>query len=191
MGIDTKNKNRTFYGSDLVIVICPICSLGIKRIQAGVESHLRTHIKRGQITIQARNAIVKDLFRVGNHANKEKYAEGFTVRAAIDEEYTKTAYHKIRILVLHKYGNTCICCKTTYEPFLQLDHVFNDGNIHRAEMKLYGEADLYTWAMHSGYPNNLQILCANCNHAKHKAEDKKCHCQDEKPKKLVFVSIKK
>jgi hypothetical protein len=54
--------------------------------------------------------------------------------------------------------------------FLSLDHIDGGGNKHRKE--LFGDKgesglSLYRWAKNNGYPPIFQVLCMNCNHAKH------------------------
>ena len=68
-----------------------------------------------------------------------------------------------RIRVLEHYGNKCVCCgETTYE-FLTLDHKNNDGAIERKKDKFCTRA---YYVIKKGFPDNLQILCYNCNMSK-------------------------
>ncbi len=61
------------------------------------------------------------------------------------------------------YGGRCTCCGESEPRFLQLDHVNDDGYKHRKEMKTNS---LARWAIKNNFPPSLQLLCANCNHAK-------------------------
>lgn len=74
---------------------------------------------------------------------------------------------KLRRGVLDAYGNRCACCGETTPEFLSLDHVNNDGEAHRRELKGYGRA-IYQWLKNAGYPQDgrFQLLCHNCNMAK-------------------------
>jgi len=71
--------------------------------------------------------------------------------------------NKLRVDVISAYGNKCKCCGEDRLPFLQLDHKNDDGNKHRKEV---GRTQVYIWARKNDYPDNLQVLCANCNTAK-------------------------
>lgn len=79
---------------------------------------------------------------------------------------------KLKQEVLSAYGNQCTCCGESRFEFLTLDHVNNDGADHRrAIAKKLGRVAsghvLYYWAKTHGYPSMLQVLCWNCNCAKH------------------------
>ena len=75
----------------------------------------------------------------------------------------KDRRRNLRMRVLKEYGNKCICCgEDTYE-FLGIDHVKNNGGVHR---KLIGRG-IYEWLVKNNYPQkDFQILCHNCNWAK-------------------------
>jgi hypothetical protein len=66
--------------------------------------------------------------------------------------------------VLDHYGSKCACCGESCYEFLTIDHINNDGKEHR---KLIGQQHLYHWLRKNGYPDGFQILCWNCNSAKH------------------------
>jgi hypothetical protein len=59
--------------------------------------------------------------------------------------------------------------------FLTIDHINNDGNIHRSiingkrtkDGNSYGAgAQTYRWLIDNDYPGGFQVLCFNCNWAK-------------------------
>ena len=71
--------------------------------------------------------------------------------------------------ILKHYGSKCACCGETHIEFLTLDHINNDGNEQRR--KLFGRnrsvgVQFYAWVRRNNYPDDLQILCWNCNQAK-------------------------
>ncbi len=82
----------------------------------------------------------------------------------------KKRYHeKLRSDTLRAYcGDSpqCHCCGEATVEFLTLDHVANDGNVHRKEIGVGGQR-LYRWARDNNYPDSLQVLCRNCNWGKH------------------------
>lgn len=69
---------------------------------------------------------------------------------------------------LEAYGNKCACCGTTEETFLAIDHIEDNGNVHRKEIRSSGSATIYRWLENNNYPEGFQVLCHNCNHAKSK-----------------------
>lgn len=74
---------------------------------------------------------------------------------------------KVRAQVLEAYGGRCMCCGEDTPEFLGIDHVNNDGESHRRELKGYGRS-IYQWLKREGYPQDgrFQLLCHNCNMAK-------------------------
>ena len=63
----------------------------------------------------------------------------------------------------HYGGQKCTCCGETQFHFLTFDHINNDGNVDR---KMKGYSHFSHWALSHGYPDNIQILCWNCNMGK-------------------------
>lgn len=73
---------------------------------------------------------------------------------------------KLRERVLDEYGRRCACCGETTPEFLGIDHIYNDGEAHRRELKGYGRS-IYRWLAINGFPKDrFQLLCHNCNVAK-------------------------
>lgn len=73
---------------------------------------------------------------------------------------------KVRVEVLRAYGGCCACCGIDHLPYLQLDHKDGGGNAHRRETTKGGGARFMGWAKRNGFPDTLQVLCANCHAAK-------------------------
>lgn len=76
----------------------------------------------------------------------------------------KRHIQKLKSTVVEKYGGKCACCGEKEIAFLTIDHVDGGGNRHRRELKL---SMIYRWLIRNGYPSGFQILCWNCNLAKH------------------------
>lgn len=74
---------------------------------------------------------------------------------------------KVRQECLAAYGGACRCCGETTPEFLGIDHVNDDGEKHRRELKGYGRA-IYQWLKKNNYPQDgrFQLLCHNCNMSK-------------------------
>lgn len=78
-------------------------------------------------------------------------------------ERQKLVTRENRKKVLEYYGNKCACCGESTFEFLAIDHIFGMGDEQR---KKWRSGNFYTWIMKNNYPNDLQILCHNCNSAK-------------------------
>lgn len=74
---------------------------------------------------------------------------------------------KARAEVFDHYGRVCVCCGERNIEFLTIDHINNDGNIHRASLNSHGGGkSIYRDLKKRGWPPIVQILCWNCNAAK-------------------------
>lgn len=78
---------------------------------------------------------------------------------AANKEKLQARYEARRIEVLSHYGLNCICCGEGNTRFLTLDHVNNDGYLHRKGMRV----NICRWAKVNNYPDTLQTMCFNCN----------------------------
>lgn len=86
----------------------------------------------------------------------------------------------VRDEVIAGYGGRCVCCGNDYRPHLTLDHVHGDGAAMRrkagsAQMSIYYALRR---GLRAGEPldPSFQVLCQNCNVAKHWLGA--CGCQD-------------
>lgn len=72
-----------------------------------------------------------------------------------------------RRLVYSKYGGKCSCCGESEEYFLTIDHINNDGSKNR---DIHGSGErLYSFIIKNNFPKDIfQLLCMNCNLAKHR-----------------------
>lgn len=87
-------------------------------------------------------------------------------------EYQRRDRARRKAAVLSAYGSVCTCCGESEPSFLVIDHVNNDGARHREEIgqgarKIGSGSIMHKWLMANDYPAGFQILCANCNMAKH------------------------
>lgn len=83
-----------------------------------------------------------------------------------DNATKRKIYQNNKALVYKQYGNKCRCCGEDEQKFLQLDHVNNDGASHRREIGLRSGSLFHKWVIENNFPDNLQLLCANCNQGK-------------------------
>lgn len=63
---------------------------------------------------------------------------------------------------IQHYGGKCSCCGQPNLKYLVIDHIEDDGNIHR----LTFSGPIYGWLRARHYPKGYQVLCSNCNMAK-------------------------
>lgn len=77
---------------------------------------------------------------------------------------TRKRHHQIKLDVLAHYGSKCVCCAEANSTFLQIDHINDDGNVHRKNDTT--ARAIWTWLKRHNFPPGFQVLCANCNYAK-------------------------
>jgi hypothetical protein len=63
--------------------------------------------------------------------------------------------------VIDHYGGACACCGEDTFEFLAIDHIDGDGQEHRA--RVGNGLKLVLWIIRNNFPDNLRILCSNCN----------------------------
>jgi hypothetical protein len=70
---------------------------------------------------------------------------------------------------LSVYGGVCACCGESDVRFLTIDHINGGGNQHRREINKSGKGgrDFRHWLKRNGFPPGFQVLCWNCNVARH------------------------
>lgn len=93
--------------------------------------------------------------------HREYYADNADRKRA--QQRDRAATRKAR--VIEAYGGKCACCGETVIPFLTIDHIANNGAEHRREIG--GSSSIYWWLVNQGFPEGFQVLCWNCNAAKH------------------------
>lgn len=87
--------------------------------------------------------------------------------------YAKNWRAKVRTRCIEFYGSKCFCCGEKNERFLTLDHLKNDGYVHK---KLtWRGIDYYKWAYQHDFPKGVfQLSCYNCNMGRALEKDKVC-----------------
>ena len=87
---------------------------------------------------------------------------------------------KLKIEVLTHYSNgtpKCVCCGKTEIRFLTLDHIKGDGEKQRLKIsgtRSFGGHKFYCWLKNNNYPNDVQVMCADCNMAKGRSKNQFC-----------------
>lgn len=82
-------------------------------------------------------------------------------------EWQKNKRQRDRITIIDKYGGKCICCGESNEVFLAYDHINGGGLKHHKELRQQGMT-MTKWIIKNNFPDTIQILCHNCNYAKHR-----------------------
>jgi len=83
-------------------------------------------------------------------------------------ERRKSLYEDHKNKVFNHYGDKCLCCGETIKLFLTVDHINNDGYLHRKQVGRSSHNNIYGWLVRNNFPNDFQILCMNCNQGKHR-----------------------
>lgn len=68
----------------------------------------------------------------------------------------------IKKIVMNHYGDSCVCCGERNLGFLTLDHIGSDGFLEK-----HKGYNMYRKILREGFPENLQVLCWNCNSGRH------------------------
>jgi hypothetical protein len=79
---------------------------------------------------------------------------------------TQKTTAELRLKAIEAYGGKCSCCGEDEPLFLQFHHVNGDGHVLRKEHG-NGGPQFLRWLIREGYPNNIELLCANCHFGKH------------------------
>ena len=78
-------------------------------------------------------------------------------------------YHAMKDEIYAAYGNRCVGCGQSDRMFLCIDHVLNDAylDVKKDGKTRISGSSLYKKIRDLGFPDRYQILCHNCNRAKH------------------------
>lgn len=145
-------------------VVCRVCG----KTKPVTEFDLRSDTKKVSSECkECRRERVRVRARVWGRANPERARERAAQwRAALKQE------------VWAAYGNACTCCGETEIVFLALDHVDGGGAEHRRRLRgqegwsprdSRGSSSQFWYAVKkAGFPSEYQLLCHNCNIAKHR-----------------------
>jgi hypothetical protein len=68
---------------------------------------------------------------------------------------------ELKAKVIAGYGGICTCCGEGNPAFLSVDHVNGGGRAHRAS--LGGGVALYLDIIKREFPDDMTLLCYNCN----------------------------
>ena len=87
-----------------------------------------------------------------------------------NNEHRVARFREDRLAALRHYSDgeiRCVCCGERTLEFLALDHVNNDGGVHRRAVGKNGGGSFYGWLRRTGYTyDGLVVACHNCNLAR-------------------------
>lgn len=113
-----------------------------------------------------KNEAYQKEYRAANKEKIQEYNEQYWIdnKEKLNEsnKYFRTV---LKVKFVELYGGKCNCCGEPDIDFLTLDHVQNDGKTDRGSYK--GNYRAYKKAISAFTPDIYQVLCYNCNHAKH------------------------
>ena len=91
-----------------------------------------------------------------------------------------------KLKVYNHYSNydiKCNCCGEKHIEFLSIDHINNDGYIHRKTVR--GGSEFIRWLVSNNFPPGFQILCMNCNCSKGRDKEHLCVHQKELVERIL------
>lgn len=102
------------------------------------------------------------------------------IRYLTDQNYSKkqlNRYHQRRSIVIHAYGDFCVQCGEDDYYKLTMDHINNNGYLHRKLLKNH----VIDWFFNNPVnKDGYQILCYNCNCSKNVIYKDKYALRDKK-----------
>ncbi len=106
----------------------------------------------------------RDRYAKNPEIEREKSRRWYKNNAAQARETARKNRAKNRRLVIEHYGGACVCCGIAEIVWLEMDHINDDGTPDR---KAHGTGGaFFQWVINNGFPEGLQVLCANCHLAK-------------------------
>jgi len=154
-------------------IACVVCNKKVKVThsrtitcgkECSAENKRRRKYKEG---IAYRKKNEKEI-KERNKKYRSTHKERLTVQSKI---YVRNVRRKLIELIgnmSEKRKPICMCCGEDDLMYLQIDHVYNDGSKDKQKNNLYRRGVLHTRREYLKNPKRFQLLCANCNYAKHK-----------------------
>ena len=139
--------------------ICTQCSNPSVPGKTRCIIHLATNVERQLLKHQ--NNLISGLCRCGSTPK-----DGCnSCQSCIDKVMTRNRNQmaRLRVEIFKYYGDKCVCCDIDTVEFLTLDHINGGGREHRKTIGC--GISFYRWVKQH-FPDDIQILCWNCNCAK-------------------------
>lgn len=123
---------------------CPMCKT--------VKLHQEFYSNRNKLAVYCKPCTSIDV--------KARYR-----RLGTQRKNTRERAQSLRAQILKEYGGACRCCGEDRAVYLALDHIFGGGTKETASG---GGSTFYISVRNAGFPKDrYQLLCHNCNWAKH------------------------
>jgi hypothetical protein len=111
--------------------------------------------------------LMRDRYKEGKRPRRPYIRDDSAASKAKKSKAQRARYIRLRDEAYEAYGGRCSCCGEDILEFLTIDHVKNNGSIHRKEAGYRGIGEsFYLDLKRSGYPPDFQVLCINCNFGK-------------------------
>lgn len=94
--------------------------------------------------------------------NPAKYKTAGLKAAAKQRQWSR----EYKAMVVAHYGGKCVCCGDDHFKFMTIEHLNNDGAEQRRTKHPKQGYLWWKWIVDNGYPDDLTVMCFNCNHAK-------------------------
>ena len=102
-------------------------------------------------------------------AKVKEYAKKYRAKHRASLSNKQTIYiRKKRVTLIELMDSKCVCCGEDDPIYLQVDHVYNDGYKDNVRTSSGISRAKVTVKQYLETPDRFQLLCSNCNHAKHK-----------------------
>ena len=102
-------------------------------------------------------------------AKIKEYAKKYRAKHSASLSNKQSIYmRKKRKILVELMDGKCVCCGEDDPIYLQIDHVDNDGYKDNVRTASGISRNKITVNQYLENPKKYQLLCANCNHAKHK-----------------------
>ncbi len=141
--------------------------LTIDHVDGGGRSHRKELGRKRVYSIAIQNNFPEEYQILCYNCNiaRSYHGHGICPHKKIPEtRYKNHNLIKIWEKVLEAYGGKCECCSEINEFFLSIDHIDpSDKN-----RKLKGGIHLYRRLIRENFPNDVRLLCYNCNCARSK-----------------------
>lgn len=170
-GIDLDNNNCTTLDFEKSVYKCSECKSKDQKYKLDILKNNKDLLDK----IYLENHICLDCNSILNSDNWPEYmvAKRHKLCTPCKNKRGVSQNDKLKIEVINEYGGKCSCCQELNIIFLTIDHIDSNGNGNRKQLqqefghKMTG-GNFYKWLKKQGYPkDNFQVLCFNCNFAKH------------------------
>ena len=104
---------------------------------------------------------------------RQKTRKTCTICSKLDSQRHSGWRRRLKLETLNAYGGPICSCVNCPEKsngvleFLTIDHIDNNGAVHREKHSITASTGLYLWLRNQNYPDGFRVLCFNCNTGRH------------------------